>query len=427
MTSGLDVTLAPRAPTGHSGNGLVTLLGLFRELGVYPDLDTLLRRVETTALQVLDCERLTVFVNEPRANALCSRVATGSHEIRTPADRGIVGATFSERHVINVDDAPADPRFYDAIDRQTGFRTRSLLSVPLQGIDQHTIGVLELLNKRDGVFTATDEALAVTLGSLTEIALQRQSLLNQYRAKQRLEHDLQLARDIQQSLLPVAFPLIPGFDIVGWTQPVDATGGDFFDCFDLPDGRTGLVVADVTGHGLAASLLACETRALIRAAAASTASIVEIATRTNAQLHRDLHHERFVVLFLAALETATNRLEFVGAGCAPVVYRQAESRFMPTEATVPPLGVLPVLHGSVATELTLHGGDTVAMLTDGLYEWENDTGRPFGLERLGDCVRRRADDPAAHLIRGVYQDVLAHAGPVPQTDDLTALVIKRLA
>ena len=102
---------------------------------------------------------------------------------------------------------------------------------------------------------------------------------------------------------------------------------------------SGLVVADVTGHGLAASLLACETRALIRAAAASTASIAEIATRTNAQLHRDLHHERFVVLFLAALEAATNRLEFVGAGCAPIVYRQAESRFIQTEATVPPLGV----------------------------------------------------------------------------------------
>ena len=427
MTSGCDINLAPRAPTDYSVNGLVTLLELSRELSLCSDLDTLLRRVEHAALAAFDCERLTVFVNEPPANALCSRVATGGHEIRTPADRGIVGATFRERHIINVEDAPTDPRFYDAIDRQTGFCTRSLLSVPLQGIDQHTMGVLELLNKRDGRFTATDEALALTLGSLTEIALQRQTLFDQYRAKQRLEHDLHLARDIQRSLLPATFPLVPGFDIVGWTQPVDATGGDFYDCFDLPDGRMGLVVADVTGHGLAASLLACETRALIRAAAASTASIAEIATRTNAQLYRDLHHERFVVLFLAALEVATNRLEFVGAGCAPIVYRRTERRFIPTEATVPPLGVLPVLNGSTVTELTLHGGDTVAMLTDGLYEWENDAGRPFGLEWLGESVRQYADQPAAHLLRGVYQDVLAHAGRVPQVDDLTALVVKRLA
>ena len=221
----------------------------------------------------------------------------------------------------------------------------------------------------------------MTLGSLTGIALQRQVLVDHYREKRRLEHELRLARDIQRSLLPVAFPAIPGFDIVAWTQPADATGGDFYDIFDLPDGRIGLVVADVTGHGLAASLLACETRAVIRTVAASTSSLAEIATRTNALLHRDLHHERFVVLFLAALDAATSRLEFVGAGCAPIVYRQTENRFVPIEATVPPLGVLPVLDGTIAIELTLRAGDTVAVLTDGLYEWENDAGLQFGLER----------------------------------------------
>ena len=286
--------------------------------------------------------------------------------------------------------------------------------------------MLELLNKRGGRFTATDEELALTLGSLTGIALQRQVLVDHYREKQRLEHELRLARDIQRSLLPVAFPAIPGFDIVAWTQPADATGGDFYDIFDLPDGRIGLVVADVTGHGLAASLLACETRAVIRTVAASTSSIAEIATRTNALLHRDLHHERFVVLFLAALEAATSRLEFVGAGCAPIVYRQTENRFVPIEATVPPLGVLPVLDGTIAIELTLRAGDTVAVLTDGLYEWENDAGLQFGLERLSESVRLNASHPAGQLIRRVYEEVLAHAGEVKQADDLTALVIKRV-
>jgi serine phosphatase RsbU (regulator of sigma subunit) len=424
MTNGCGAEPARR--TTVPPHDLVTLLELSRELSVHPDLDTLLRRIETVALHVLDCERLTVFVNEPLANALRSRLATGAHEIRTPTDRGIAGATFKESRVINVEDAAADHRFYDAIDRQTGFRTRSLLCVPLRGIDNDTIGVLELLNKRVGAFTAADEELAVTLGALTGIALERQALVDHYREKRRLEHDLRLARDIQRSLLPVAFPAIPGFDIVAWTQPADATGGDFYDCFDLPDGRHGLVVADVTGHGLAASLLACETRAVIRTVAASTSSIVEIATRTNALLHRDLHHERFVVLFLAALEATTSHLEFVGAGCAPIVYRQTENRFVPLEATVPPLGVLPVVEGTIAMDLTLRAGDTLAMLTDGLYEWENDGGLQFGLERLGESVRHHASRPAAHLIRSVYEDVLAHAKRVPQIDDLTAMVIKRV-
>jgi len=404
----------------------MTLVELSRDLAAHADLDTLLRRVETAALLVLDCERFTVFVNEPLANALRSRLATGGHEIRTPADRGIAGATLRSNHVIKVDNAPADPRFYDAIDRQTGFRTRSVLSVPLRGIDDDTIGVLELLNKRTGAFSEADEELASTLGSLTGIALQRQILFDHYREKQRLEHDLRLAHDIQRSLLPGAFPQIPGFEIVAWTQAADATGGDFYDCFDLPDGRIGLVVADVAGHGLAASLLACEARALIRAAAASTASLVEIATRTNALLHGDLHHERFVVLFLAALDAATSRLEFVSAGCAPIVYRQSENRFISIEATVPPLGILPMVQGHIVTEVTLRPADTVAMLTDGLYEWENDAGRQFGLEQLAACVARHAGRPAAHLIRSVYEDVLAYAGQVPQVDDLTAMIIKRV-
>ena len=157
MTNGSGVEPAAHGATYHSLDGLVTLVELSREIGVHSDLDTLLRRVEAAALHILDCERLTVFVSEPLANILRSRLATGGHEIRIPADQGIVGATFRNNHIINVADAPADPRFYDAIDRQTGFRTRSLLSVPLRGIDNEAIGVLELLNKRDGVFTADDE------------------------------------------------------------------------------------------------------------------------------------------------------------------------------------------------------------------------------------------------------------------------------
>jgi sigma-B regulation protein RsbU (phosphoserine phosphatase) len=426
MNEVLDTESVSESSTHYSLDGLVTLLELSRDISMHLDLDMLLRRVEAAALHVLDCERLTVFLNEPLANDLRSRLATGGREIRTPADRGIAGAAFREGHMINVEDARADPRFNDAIDRQTGFRTQSLLAVPLRGINNETIGVLQLLNKRNGIFTDTDETLALTLGSLTGITLQRQILFDHYREKQRIEHDLQLARNIQRSLLPATYPQIPGFDIVAWTQEADATGGDFYDFFDLSDGRLGIVVADVAGHGLAASLLACEARALIRAAAASTMSIVEIVTRTNAQLYRDLQNERFVVLFLAALEAATGRLEFVGAGCAPMVYRQTENRFIPTEATVPPLGVLPTLQSDFAREMTLHAGDALVMMTDGLYEWENAEGQQFGMERLRESVRRSASRPGFELIRAVYQEVLAYAGGVPQVDDVTAMVTTRV-
>jgi phosphoserine phosphatase len=409
-------------------DGLVTLLALSRDIGIHSDLDTLLRRVEVAALRVLDCERLTVFLNEPLAQDLRSRLATGEREIRTPADRGIAGAAFRGGELVNVRDASTDPRFYSEIDRQTGFQTRTLLAVPLRGIDNEMIGVLELLNKRNGTFTHTDEELALTLGSLTGVTLQRQILFDQYREKQRLEHDLQLARNIQRSLLPVADPQVPGFDIAGWTRAAAATGGDFYDYFDLRHGRLGLVVADVAGHGLAASLLACAMRALIRAVAMSTDSLVDVVARVNELLYRDLQNERFVVLFLGALDSATGRLEFVGAGCAPLIYRPQEGGgCVPTEATIAPLGIFPALPDRAVTEVTLHLGDVVMLATDGFYEWENENGDPFSMERLADIVRIDAGLPAAELIRCLHLAVAAFAGNVKQIDDLTAMVIKRVA
>ena len=286
--------------------------------------------------------------------------------------------------------------------------------------------MLELLNKRAGPFTAADEELASTLGSLTGLTLQRQILFDEYREKQRIDHDLQLARNIQRSLLLIADPHLPGYDIAGWSQAADATGGDFYDYFDLPDGRLGLVVADVAGHGLAASLLACETRALIRSASSTTSSLLEIVASANNLLYRDLRHERFVVLFLGALDAATGCLEFVGAGCAPLVYRGSSGEFAPTEATIPPLAISPTIPADAVTAVTLEPGDLVALATDGFYEWENEQRQQFGLARLHDSVRHNAGRPGAELIAALHQEVLTFAGTVKQVDDLTAMVIKRV-
>ncbi len=411
---------------GKGQDGLSVFLELCRQVGGCSDLDTLLRRIEAIALPMLKCERLTVFVREPTTNDLRSRLATATADIRTPLNQGIAAATCAEDCVINVPEAGTDPRFYGEIDKRTGYRTRSLLSVPLHGIVNESIGVLQLLNKRTGRFTPGDEELASTLGSLTGIALQRQMLCDRVRDTQRLERDLRLARYIQRSLLPVSDPRPRGFDLAALTEAAAATGGDFYDYLELPDGRLGLAVADVAGHGVAASLLACETRALIRSAALSAGSLVDIATSANSLLYRDLRHERFVTLFLAALDPATGRVEYIAAGCAPLVYRAADRRCAPSvEATVPPLAILPRLPDGASAVLTLEPGDVLVMVTDGFYEWENDAGEPFGLDRLQAAVTANAGRPADELIRCLHDEVRRFAGGVTQVDDLTAMVVAR--
>jgi phosphoserine phosphatase len=401
----------------------VALLHLLRDVGRSSDLKPLLRRIEATALRILGCERLTIFTNEPSTNELHSRYATGTPEIHTPSDRGIAAATLREGRMINVHDVTGDPRFYSGIDRQTGYRTRSLLSVPLHGVGSEITGVLELLNKSGGTFTPSDEELALTLGSLTEITLQRHGLVDQYREKQRLEHDLELARTIQRSLLPSDDPSLAGYEISAWSRAADATGGDFYDYFPLPDGRLGLVVADVAGHGLAASLLACETRALIRSAAASGGSLVEIVRSANDLLYHDLRHERFVVLFLGALDAETGRLEFVGAGGLTFVCQSGKVRSV--EATIPPLALFPDVPAAAVTEVTLRPEDMVVLATDGFYEWENWSGDQYGLGRLCEQIRANALRSPGELIRSIYRDVSSYGQGVKQVDDLTAMVIRR--
>jgi phosphoserine phosphatase len=405
---------------------LRAILELSRDIGLWADLATLLARIEATALAVLECERLTVFTSDPRVHELRSRLATGTSEIRLPPDKGIAAATFRDGSVLNVHDVSRDPRFYDQVDRQTGYHTRSLLAVPLRGVDGEVTGVLEFLNKTDGVFTEADEELACTFAALTQMTLQRQTLVERYQEQQRLLHELDLARRIQRSLLPASDPQLRDYDIAGWTDAAAATGGDFYDHFELPDGRLALVVADVAGHGMAASLLACETRALIRAGASSGKSLGEIAASTNDLLYRDLQHERFVVLFLAALDVHGGRLEFVAAGCAPIVYRTScETGFVPVEATTIPLGIMPVLPADTATEVTLRPGDVVVMATDGFYERENSAGEQYGLPLLHARVQELCERSSTELIQALHHDVSAHADGVKQEDDMTAIVVRR--
>jgi serine phosphatase RsbU (regulator of sigma subunit) len=218
---------------------------------------------------------------------------------------------------------------------------------------------------------------------------------------------------------------MPGYDISGWTQAAAATGGDFYDYFDLPGGQLGIVVADVSGHGLAASLLACETRALIRAAATTNDSLAGIVTRVNDLLFRDLHNERFVVLFLGALEPDSGRLAYVGAGCGPFHYRHAHAACGMADSTMAPLGIFPTVPAGAVREVTLEAGDVMMVSTDGFYEWENAGREQFGRERLAEIVNRYPGLAAGDLIACLHHAVAGFAGGVKQADDLTAMVIRR--
>ena len=418
---------ASQADHARQIDDLQAVLQVSRELCATNELTPLLQTVEQAALSVLGCERATVFLYDRKRHELYSRMATGVDEIRFSADCGIAGEVVRTGRISNVPDAYADPRFNREIDRQTGFRTRNMVTFPLVGLDKSIVGVLQVLNKTVGEFDPWDRELVKTFGAQVGVAVQRQLLLEHYAEKRRLERDLDIARDIQKGLLPQRDVQVEGFDIAGWNKPADRTGGDCYDFLSLPDGSLAVVIADATGHGIGPALMIAECRALFRATSSLSRNLTEITDRVNLLLCDDLPDDRFVTAFFGLLEPGTRRLSFLSAGHGPLIkYTRANDELLELPAHGVPLGIMPDVAWSGPDVFEMASGDMMILVTDGFFEWADTRREQFGMARLLDLIRRHRKLPSCEIIRRLHEAVVAFVGDRPQDDDLTAVIIKRL-
>lgn len=405
---------------------LMAVLEVTRQLGATTDLGPLLETIERSSIEVLGCERATVFLYDAASHELYSKMATGGKVIRFSADLGIAGEAFRTATVINVPDAYADARFNQEVDRSTGFRTRNMLTFPLLGYDSAPVGVLQVLNKIAGAFTNWDETLVRSFGAQAGVAIQRQFLLDEFAHKQRLERDLDLARTIQQGLLPRQAPTIPGYELAGWNKPADKTGGDFFDFIVLSGGRIALAIADVTGHGIGPALVVSECKALVRALLVAMKELPELMRTVNNLLTEDLPDDRFVTMFLGIIDPQKNELDFQSAGQGPLLlYRRDRDELEELPVTSPLLGVLLDLDFDSCDPVTMGPGDILVLCTDGILEWANPSKQQFGTERLLHSIRNLRDESSSRIIEGLHRDVITFSQGTEQLDDLTIVILKR--
>lgn len=250
--------------------------------------------------------------------------------------------------------------------------------------------------------------------------------LEESETRQRFEHDLGIARSIQQGLLPRTRPEVGGFDIAGWSQPADETGGDYYDWQTLPDGRLAVSLADVTGHGIGPALVTAVCRAYARASFPTSREIGELVGHVNNLLVEDLDGGRFVTFAVAVVDGAANQIELISAGHGPVLYFcAADDRVELLEATGLPLGIAEGLEFQPSTRVGMNPGDMLILLTDGFNEWANAKGELFGIDRLKESVRKASELSADAVIKKLHAEVTAFAAGAPQLDDLTAVVIRQ--
>lgn len=246
------------------------------------------------------------------------------------------------------------------------------------------------------------------------------------RQMERMERDLDIARSIQQSLLPSTPPEINGFDIAGWSQPADQTGGDYFDWQVLPDGRVAITLADVAGHGIGPALVTADCRAYARAILPTVADLGEAITQINRLLSQDLTTGRFVTYVAAIVDPSTGQVQLLSAGHGPLLlYTVAEHSVQRFDADGLPMGVVSSQTYHTPRHLDLGPGDVLLLLTDGFFEWANEEGEHFGIDRLQHALRDHASLAADELIARLHAAVLDFVGSTKQDDDLTAVAIKR--
>ncbi len=404
---------------------LQKVLDVTRLLAATVDLDDLLAEIIEKSMDLLRAERASLFLYDAQTNELVSRVAASAKEIRFSADLGLAGAAVKTGHTINIPDAHKDPRFNSDIDRKTGFRTRNILSVPLRDYEDKLVGVLQVLNTESGEFTDYDVSLAETLAAQAGAALQRANLMEHLIEKQELQRAMAIAREIQSGLFPDGSPHTCGFDVAGFSQPADDTGGDTYDFMHLTDGRWLLTVADASGHGIGPALVVAQTRAILRAIGFHGANITSILHTANELLAMDLEG-RFVTCFLGILDPIASQMKYASAGHGPLLFfDHAADTFEELPATGLPLGIMPDMDYSEVTLYDFTPGDLAIITTDGFFEAMNPQNEMFGIQRMLDLIRRDHELPASEIIAHLRDAVDTFTAGLPQADDLTIIIVKR--
>ena len=299
---------------------------------------------------------------------------------------------------------------------------RLTLALPL-AIGGAVEGILAIGGRASGIpFSAEDCAVAAALARQAATALENARLQRVREEKKRQDRELQIAREIQESLLPKDPPEMNGFDVAGRSRPCYEVGGDSYDWIPLAGERLALVVADVAGKGTPASLLMASVHASVQLLA-GTVEPVRLVERLNRFLCSHAPASRFVTLFYAELDASSRRLAFVNAGHVPP-YRVARGGTLTRLVDGgPALGLLPDAPYEVG-EIVLEPGDVLAVVTDGVTEAASPDDDEFGDGRVFEALRRGAECRAIEILAGLVSAVEAWTGSASFADDLTAVILK---
>ena len=341
-------------------------------------------------------------------------------------DEPLFGIVEQEKKELTKYDLLEDPRYREVCEEcERNFDAlHASLMVPLvfQG---KVIGSLNLGEKKSGkAYNRQDIELLRTMANQGAVAIENARLFQENLEKQRMEEELNIARDLQMSMLPASCPEIRGFEIAASSMPAREVGGDFYDFIEMGEDKAGLVVGDVTGKSVSGALVMSSSRSVFRMLSEEKLSVGDIMVRANRRIKQDIKAGMFVALLYAVLDGRDGIVSFCSAGqTQPIHYSAArnEAVLIETDGDNFPLGILDEVDYQETT-LKLSPGDRVIFYTDGIVEAMNAKDEMFGFERLLALVGKAGAMSANALHEEILRNVSEFAGGTPQHDDLTVIV-----
>ncbi|MGH9804661.1 MAG: SpoIIE family protein phosphatase, partial [Candidatus Acidiferrales bacterium] len=404
---------------------LSLLYEVSRELTSILEREELLRKVAQLAKRLVNYQGFHVLLWKPARQRLESEFSLRYDE-RIPTKgglalgEGICGNAAALRQSLRVPNVHVDPRYVscgDAVD------VRSELAVPLVFKDR-LVGVIDLESTEYNAFTEQHEQMLSTLATYIAIALENARLYEKVRQdEQRLESDLNTAREIQKGLLPEAAPRVAGLEIAFAYEPARQLGGDVYDFLTYPDGRLAVAVGDVAGKGAAAALYGSLAIGILRG------HVVEHPCEPGEMLEQLNHHlrlsrvdTRYIALAFGIFDSARKTLTLSNAGFPrPRLVRRGRAEEITIDGV--PLGLLPESKYEEKT-VALQPGDYVVFCSDGIQECAVRHGEEFGSARLGALLQELSGGPAAQMAQNILRATHTYLGGASPPDDRTVVVVR---
>lgn len=392
------------------------------------DLDELLFLIMDEITRNLNAERGTLYIVDESKNEIWSKIALGDKElvIRQPVGKGISGHVAETGKVLNIRDAYNEPRFNPEFDKKSGYRTRSILCMPVNDRTGKTIAVLQILNKRNGFFDKKDEFFTAVFTDYISLAIQNAQLYREALERKSLEDEIAVAGEIQKLLLPAKLPQLDEYELFAYHRPSRYIGGDYYDLFFNQDALN-LILADVSGKGTPAALLMASLQATVHNIIGNSHTSLDIVNTINSHLYSITAPDKYATLVWGRIDLSRHSFTYITAGhVPPFLFKRIQQDISVTELPIAgiPVGLLPKFdfrEGSVQ----LNEDDILVICSDGITEAQNGNEEMFDNHRLVKIVSNNFHQDAETIGRKIIEEVSSFQKNGSYEDDITLLIIKR--